>query len=213
MSDRRIGVDFDNTLVLYDLAFQNCGISRGLLPQGFAGDKDAVRAAVRALADGERHWTSLQAEVYGPRMGEAAIAPGAFSTLAALRRAGWEISVVSHKSRFAAADPGIDLRAAASRWLEQSGLLTSSGGPIAREDVFFEESRAAKIARLRALGCAAFIDDLAEVFLEAGFPVEVARYLLVLDSQRAPQGPFEVVRSWEAFGARLHSVTAAARHG
>jgi hypothetical protein len=63
MTDRRIGIDFDNTLVLYDLVFKNCGIARGLLPADFHGDKNAVRAAIRALPDGERQWTALQAEV------------------------------------------------------------------------------------------------------------------------------------------------------
>jgi hypothetical protein len=203
MTDRRIGIDFDNTLVLYDLVFRNCGIRRGLLAPDFAGDKDAVRAAIRALPDGERRWTGVQAEVYGPQMSDAEIAPGALVVLAALRRAGWRLSIVSHKSRFAAADRSIDLRAAAWRWLEASGVLDSAGGPVEREDVFFEETRAAKIARIRDLACHAFLDDLAEVFLEPDFPEEVSRYLLVLDAQRTPQGPFHVVRGWPAFGALL----------
>jgi hypothetical protein len=210
MSDRRIGIDFDNTLVLYDLVFRNCGIDRGLLPQGFRGDKDAVRSAIRALDGGERQWTALQAEVYGLRMGAAEMAPGACTVLKDLRRAGWRISIVSHKTQFAAAEPGTDLRSAAWRWLETSGLLTESAGPIDRADVFFEETRAAKIARIRALGCRGFIDDLAEVFEEPDFPADIARYLLVLDAARVPTGPFEIVRSWAAFGARLAGPSAPA---
>ncbi|HWA44559.1 MAG TPA: hypothetical protein VHA10_15190 [Hypericibacter adhaerens] len=217
MTDRRIGIDFDNTLVLYDLVFRNCGIRRGLLPPDFRGDKDAARTAIRALDDGERRWTALQAEVYGPHMAGAEMAPGALPVLAALRHAGWRIAIVSHKTQFAAADPGTDLRAAAWRWLEASALLQSAGGPIRKDDVFFEETRAAKIARIRALDCDGFIDDLAEVFLEPDFPAHVARYLLVPDARRTPQGPFDVVRSWAEFGVRLDSLPARAtmrsRHG
>ncbi len=205
MTDRRTGIDFDNTLVLYDLVFRNCGIERGLLPRDFQGDKDAVRGAIRALDGGERQWTALQAEVYGPRMAAAEMAPGAPVVLKDLRRAGWQIFIVSHKTRFAAAEPGTDLRAAAWRWLETSGLLSDDGGPIDRADVFFEDTRAAKIARIRALGCISFIDDLVEVFEEPDFPADVARHLLVLDAARSPQGPFEIVRSWAAFGARLEA--------
>lgn len=206
MTDRRIGIDFDNTLVLYDLVFRNCGIERGLLPRDFRGDKDAVRSAIRALDGGERQWTALQAEVYGLRMAAAEMAPGALTVLKGLRRAGWQISIVSHKTQFAAAEPGVDLRAAAWRWLETSGLLTDAVGPIDRAHVFFEDTRAAKIARIRALGCMAFIDDLAEVFEEPDFPADIARYLLVLDAARSPQGEFEIMRSWAAFGARLEAL-------
>ena len=215
MTDRRIGIDFDNTLVLYDLLFRNCGIRRGLLPPDFHGDKDAVRSAIRALTDGEEHWTMLQAEVYGPQMAAAEIAPDAQRVLASLRHAGWQISIVSHKSRVAAADPNTDLRAAAWAWLEASGLLAASGGPLQKQDVFFEDTRLAKIARIRALGCQAFIDDLAEVFLEPDFPTDIARYLLVPNRQRMPQGPFEIVRSWVEFGARLQPAPVAmqSRHG
>jgi hypothetical protein len=203
MTERHIGVDFDNTLVLYDLVFRDCGILRGLLPADFRGDKDAARTAIRALPDGERQWTALQAEVYGTRMWAAGIAPGALPALTALRDAGWRISIVSHKTRFAAADPHADLREAAWRWIDASGILASAGGPIGREDVFFEDTRAAKIARICALRCQSFIDDLAEVFEEPDFPADVARYLLVLDAQRKPQGRFDVVRSWAEFGTRL----------
>jgi hypothetical protein len=208
MTDRRIGIDFDNTLVLYDLVFRNCGIERGLLPPDFRGDKDRVRAVIRALEHGERQWTALQAEVYGPRMCAAEIAPGALSVLTDLRRAGWQISIVSHKTQFAAADPGTDLRSAAWRWLETSGLLATGVGPIRKEDVFFEDSRAAKIARIRAIACAGFMDDLVEVFQEPDFPADIARYLLVLDRQRTPQGRFQIVRSWAEFGANLKSPAA-----
>lgn len=213
MNDRRIGIDFDNTLVLYDLVFRNSGIKRGLLPPDFHGDKDAARSAIRALPEGERHWTALQAEVYGPQMAAAELAPDAQRVLSALHDAGWRLSVVSHKSRFAAADPSTDLRTAAWRWLEASGLLASSGGPLQEQDIFFEETRAAKIARIRALACQAFIDDLAEVFLEPDFPTDIARYLLVLDPQRMPQGPFEIVRGWVEFGTRLQPTAMQSRHG
>jgi hypothetical protein len=82
--------------------------------------------------------------------------------------------VVSHKTRHAPYDPTrTDLRAAALTWMRQKGLLRSGQGGIAPEHVFFEETRAAKIARITALRCSHFVDDLAEVFLEPAFPREV----------------------------------------
>ena len=215
MTDRRIGIDFDNTLVLYDQVFRRCGVRRGLLPDGFSGDKNAVRSAIRARPEGERQWTALQAEVYGARMEEAEMAAGAAAALASLKQAGARIFIVSHKTRFAAADPATDLRAAAWRWLDGSRLLDSDGGPIRREDVFFEETRAAKLARIGTTGCESFLDDLEEVFTEPGFPAAVARCLLVLDSGRNPDGPFQVMRSWADFAAvsAEASLPRPARHG
>jgi hypothetical protein len=197
MTDRRIGIDFDNTLALYDLAFRKYGVQRRLLPADFSGDKNAARATIRSGAGGEAAWTALQADVYGPGMAYAEIAPGAAETLGRIRAAGSRIFVVSHKTVHAAADPdGVNLREAAWRWLEESGLLR---GPIDRADVFFESTRAEKIARIARLGCHMFLDDLEEVFHDPAFPADIERHLLVLDPTRDCEGPFRVARSWREF--------------
>jgi len=200
----RPGLDFDNTIVLYDRVFQDLGRRAGLLPAGFQGDKRAVRAHVRALPGGEALWTGLQAQVYGPGIAQARPAPGLADFLGRCRAAGIVPVIVSHKTRTAAADPdGADLRECARAWMAAQGLTDPARGGIPPENIFFEETRAAKIARIRALGCTHFVDDLEELFREPDFPAGVRAFLYAPADPAPPAGPWQVVRHWREVGDAL----------
>jgi len=166
------------------------------LPVVPVGDKRALRDALRAIPDGEGHWTRVQARVYGPRLEAASPFPGAIDFIRRATAAGHELVIVSHKTPVAAADEsGYDLHAAASQWLELRGIV--GPGAISPARVYYESSRAAKIARIARLELDAFLDDLAEVFAEPEFPRHVQRWLF---SPAAPleaeRGVDRVFRSW-----------------
>ena len=61
------------------------------------------------------------------------------------------------------------------------------------ERVFFENSRAAKLARIGAVGCTHFIDDLEEMFRDPDFPARVSPILFAA-SGALPAGA--VCSSW-----------------
>jgi hypothetical protein len=88
----------------------------------------------------------------------------------------------------------VNLRTAAMRWLEQEALFDEERYGLNRGRVFFEETRDAKIARIKALGITHFIDDLEETFLEKSFPGGVAQILY------SPQPAHNGKRTWRAFG-------------
>ncbi|HEV8014450.1 MAG TPA: hypothetical protein VGP48_02895 [Stellaceae bacterium] len=167
----RIGVDFDNTLIDYDRVFLAAAKRHGLIEPSFAGTKRAIRDRIRLLPDGELRWQELQGYVYGAGIGDAVMCVGADEFLRECRRRGAEIFVVSHKTQFGHFDPQrVDLRVAALDWMTRQGFFRADSYGIARENVFFESSRADKLRRIRALGCAFFIDDLEEVFADPDFP-------------------------------------------
>ncbi|MBI3723314.1 aminoglycoside phosphotransferase family protein, partial [bacterium] len=65
--------------------------------------------------------------------------------------------------------------------------------------IFFEDTRAAKIARIRAVGCTHFVDDLEEVFLEADFPEHVERHLIIMDADdERKAGPYRMHADWSS---------------
>lgn len=193
----RIGIDFDNTLIVYDRVFAAIGRARGLLPADFRGDKRAVRSHVQALPGGEAAWTALQAAVYGPGVADAELADGALDFLKRCRSAGLAVAIVSHKTTYAVANPGgMNLRDAARAWINRHGLTDPARGGVAPEAIFFEDTRADKIARIAALGCTHFIDDLEEVFAEPDFPADIRRYLILHGAGTLPQGPFRPCRHW-----------------
>jgi len=168
----RIGIDFDNTIVDYRPIFA------AAVP-GMSAGKTSVRDALRARPDGEAEWQRLQAHVYGIAIADAPAFPGFDAFLQTARAKAAGIYIVSHKSRFAAADPeGRDLRAAASNWL--------TAHRIDVDGVYFEGTRAEKLARIADLHLTHFIDDLEDVLLDAAFPKET-RAILFEDSWDAVQ--------------------------
>ncbi len=109
----RIGIDFDNTIAGYDHVFRREAQRLGWLAPAFIGGKRRVRAAL----DGER-WMRLQGQVYGRLMPAAELLPGAESFFSRARKAGHELFIVSHKTRFGHFDGArVDLRRAALEWM------------------------------------------------------------------------------------------------
>ena len=197
----RIAVDFDNTLVSYGTMFGKTAASLGFIAPDRAPEKDAIRDLVRALDDGEAKWQRLQAIVYGAGIGEARPFDGVRPFLAAARRAGAKLFLVSHKSEFAAADPhGVNLRTAARGWMNAQNLIGDGG--FAPQDVYFESTRAEKIARVTSLNATHAIDDLIEVFAEPAFPSGVERLLFAPDGAPADTR-WTVYRQWADVTAAL----------
>jgi hypothetical protein len=193
----RIGLDLDNTLIDYDRLFGEIAAGRGLIPRDFVGTKRDVRDHVRRLPgrDGEVEWQRLQAAVYGPEILGASAAEGALEFLRLAHTSGAELSIVSHKTALATMGAQrVNLRDAARGWLRASGMLGPDAVP--EENLYFEDTRADKIARIAALRCTHFIDDLEEVFDDPTFPSNVERLLFA----KAASVPGSRHRSFASFG-------------
>lgn len=187
-----IGIDFDNTIAGYDRVFRNLALDAGLVEPGFSGGKVAVRAALRALPDGEIQWQGLQGQAYGARMADAELIDGVARFLSRCRAQGVPVVIVSHKTEYGHHDPArVSLRQAALRWMEAEGFFSPQGFGLARGAVHFESTRPEKVARIAALGCTHFIDDLPEVFNEPGYPQQAQAFLL---SEKPEDVPFWVRR-------------------
>lgn len=175
----RIGLDFDNTIVCYDALFFEVACQRQLIPQTTPKNKQAVRDAIHE-SHGNDVWTALQADVYGDLMVErAAIKDGFLAFLEAVRGTA-ELFIVSHKTKCAVARPELDLHAAATKWLQKSGL-SQQAHFVVGDNVFFEETLQAKLQRIAQLRCDIFIDDLTDVLTHDDFPKSCRGILLSAD--------------------------------
>ncbi len=192
-----IGIDFDNTIVCYDRVFHAEAVARGLVDAATPVSKDAVRNRLRA--DGlDAVWTALQGEVYGARMDRARPFPGVKAFFRRCRLAGIPVSIVSHKTRHPFVGPRYDLHAAANHWLVREGFFDADGAGMAPEAVFFETTLDAKLARIGALGCTHFIDDLPELLFAPDFPRDVVPVLFrPADAGALPDAGMDVIRSWD----------------
>jgi len=171
-----VGIDLDNTIISYDRLFLQEARLRGFVPDDFVGTKREVRDRIRLLPDGEIEWQRLQARVYGPAIGGAVVAEGAIDFVERLRSQGAAVSIVSHKTAFSSlSESPVNLRDAARGWLRESGIIAPDR--VAEGNLYFEDTRADKIARIAELRCTHFIDDLEEVFDDPAFPAGVERML------------------------------------
>src|SRR3989338_7233328 len=149
---RRIGVDFNNTIICYDDVMHQAAVQQGLVPSSCRMSKHAIRDMVRQLPHGEQAWQHLQGVVYGVRIHEARLIEGVQEFFQLCKRRHVPVHIVSHKTTFGPEDEGItNLRAAALGWMEAQGFFEESGLGISTDDVYFESTRHDKIERIKAL--------------------------------------------------------------
>ena len=157
-----LGLDFDNTLVRYDKLFHKLALEKDLIDESLPADKTAIRDYLRSQAQDEQ-FTLLQGEVYGLRILEAEPAEGMLKALSELHQRGIPMVLVSHKTRTPYKGPAYDLHQAAWNWLQKHGFFTPGGLAWSQDQVFFEESKQAKVDRIKSQECSHYIDDLPEI--------------------------------------------------
>ena len=194
-ADLHIGVDFDNTIVRYDELFHRLALEEELIPGSLRADKTTIRDHLRAV-NREDRWTAMQAIVYGKRMSDAAAFPGVFEFFKGCARKNVRVSIISHRTRQPIVGEPFDLHAAAFGWLQMNGVV----GPVPAERIFFEETRAAKVARVRQEGCTHFIDDLPEFLAEPLLPALERILFDPAGTARAEPG-MKIASSWDEIRA------------
>jgi hypothetical protein len=190
-----VGIDFDNTIVCYDGLFYEAAVSREMIPVDTSPAKVAVRNFLRA-AGRENDWTELQGLVYGQEIKRALPFDGAAEFLALCRDEQVTVNVISHRTKQPFTGPAIDMHQAGRDWLDAQHWFTDAAHGLDRERVFFEETKANKLARIAATGCDLFIDDLPELLSEPAFPSGVERVLFDPHAIRLNERRFKRVGSW-----------------
>lgn len=200
----RIGIDFDNTIAGYDGVFGPVARELGLITDGIGGSKNQIHDALWNREDYEQAWQRLQGQVYGKFMGRAKMMDGVDRFLADCRDRRETVFVVSHKTEFGHQDSDcVNLRDAALAWMTDHGFFDAAGFAIPKKNVFFEATRREKIARIAALDCTYFIDDLEEIFLDEAFPVGVKGVLYGPRTELGTDAPFEAFDHWDGISEAI----------
>ncbi len=199
MRERRIcGVDFDNTIVTYDELLAAIAHERGLLDSVIPATKRMIRDKIRRLPDGEIEWQKCQALLYGSRIREARLSDGVSAFFQLCRAHEIPVYIISHKSEYSRYDAtGTNLRDAAVGWMAAHNFFGPGGFGLTRDVVYFAGTRQEKTARLTALRCTDFIDDLEETFLEESFPANVRRILYEPGRESPPPAGVKLMKSWQ----------------
>jgi hypothetical protein len=198
-----IGIDFDNTIVSYDNLFHKVALEQNLITPDVARNKVAVRDHLRR-AGKEQVWVEMQGYVYGARMPEAEIFQGFIDFVLRARAVGHRTTIVSHKTRTPFAGPQYDLHEAARAWIYTH--LTMAGESLFEEpQFFFELTKDAKFARIQALACDVFVDDLPEILLAESMPSKIRKILFDPESNHVTVDgeDLQSVTTWEQVGMLL----------
>ncbi len=170
-----IGIDFDNTIVIYDDVFYKYASNLSLILPNVAKNKQVIRDAIRLLPEGNKKWTELQGLVYGYYMDEAKLAEGFEKFLKECYTHSIKISIISHKTFYPAMGPRVNLHEAARRWIENKSFFSKY--ELSENDIIFEENLEGKLNQIKTRGCTHFIDDLPEVLFHVNFPSNVGKIL------------------------------------
>ena len=159
---KKLGLDFDNTLIDYDEVFFQLALEKNLIPPSINKDKKSVR---KFFIDNniEDEFINLQGEVYGLKVLEAKQSLGMFEALRSLKNDNYELIIVSHKTKYPYSGKKYDLHKAASNWLEVNKFFDQNGLAMKRENVYFEITKEDKISRIEQLDISFYIDDLQSI--------------------------------------------------
>jgi hypothetical protein len=170
----RIGIDFDNTIACYEGVFHKAALERGLISTHLPASKNAVRDYLNGSGRKDE-FTLLQGYVYGARMDLVSPYPGLVEFLHRARSERHQMFIISHKTRHPILGPPHDMHAAAHGFLKAKTLSGPSG--VATDNIYFEVTKAEKVARIVGLHCDVFIDDLPEILSTPGLSSTMRRIL------------------------------------
>jgi len=170
---RLIGLDLDNTVIDYSLAYRELASLFELSEE--CNTREQIRAKLRRSSDDDEEWQRFQTLLYTDGLEFATPAHGLLELLEACRMMGVRVAIISHKT---AAGParfgGRDLRSPSLKWLSHHRITP---GLVPNAGVSFHTSASEKVARIAQLRPTLFVDDLEEILLHCDFPSGVERIL------------------------------------
>jgi len=176
---KRIGVDLDNTIIDYSLAYEVIG--RQFEFETVLLDRESIRTYLQLQGDGIE-WQRFQSLLYTEGLINAQPANGVREFFELCRLLQIEVSIVSHKTIQTPIFFGArNLRQPAIEWLEEHLLVSNL---VDSDHLHFCSTQLEKVYTINELGCELFVDDLLEVLVNPELSSEICRVLYVGESTK-----------------------------
>jgi len=168
----RIGLDVDNTLIDYSLAFALAAEKQGLKTKS----RNGLRRQLRISEDGERLWQKIQSWVYSEGLEYASLSLGALEVISTWVSQGHHVFLISHKkeSQKSKESSAISVRDLSRQFLSSQGLPPQLLGD---QSLSYHPTRDSKVERIRSVTLDYFVDDLPEVLEHKLFPTSTVGLL------------------------------------
>jgi hypothetical protein len=191
-----VGFDFDNTIINYTNSFIKLSRKKNLVPEDKNKDKISIRNYLREK-NIEDQWTILQGEVYGKNIMDAEIYKDVLEAFEYLLKNNIKIKIISHKTKYPYIGEKVDLRLSAFRWIEDRILNKIQNRNFSKSDIFFENTIAEKINKIKELSCDIYVDDLPEILDQ--LPKKIQKILFSPIYNIQENYNFKVMKSWSEF--------------
>ena len=186
----KIGIDLDNTIICYDVAFQLAAKKFGLFLNGDGYSKKNLRDCIRQKKGGEVQWQRLQSHVYGEGIDNAHVFTGFHRFLWRCNQSGIEVEIVSHKTEYGHFDEDkISLREKANTFL--SNNLIDNNFLIV-DKITYTNTKDEKLDYIKSNNFDFFIDDLIEIIEELTL---ISDYQSILFSSKISKN-VKSIESW-----------------
>ncbi len=167
-----IGLDLDNTIINYDLAFYKSAIKEKFLDKKYKQKKkEKIKDIVTSFSEDD--WTELQGIVYGDNINYAKINTGFKNFLRFCIKNNYKVIIISHKTKYPIIGKKTNLHNIALKFLKTK----INEKIILNKNIFFEKTIEKKLERINKCNCDYFIDDLSKILKNKNFPKETKRIL------------------------------------
>lgn len=187
----KIGIDFDNTLVKYNLIFDR--IAKDLKLKNDRNSKKVIKDYFINNRGEIELWKATQAFVYGDRIKEAYFLPDFVDFYQFLIAHNIDLYIISHKTEFAHfKERKVSLHNAAKSWIDKNLSFLN------KENIFFENTEIKKVGRIKSLNLDYFVDDLTNILNHKNFPVGVKKVLMIdiKDDIPVKRENYLIVQNW-----------------
>jgi hypothetical protein len=166
----RIGFDFDNTIVDYDLVFTQ--IANELNLEYLDSPKNSIKKYYEVELGQPNSWKKIQFKVYCELISKITPSEKFITFLNWLIDNKHDIFIVSHKTQnIKINNKNLNLRQPAKKWIEKNIPIFN------KERIFFESSAIEKIRKIKSLNLDFFVDDLITILNHRQFPLITKKIL------------------------------------
>ena len=194
----KIGLDLDNTIINYNIAFYSLAKEKMLIEENFPRNKIKIREFLNKN-NKDKIFTKLQGEVYGKEISRAHIYEGFREFILSLDKTKTTVFIVSHKTKYPVIGERVNLHEKAIQFLSKEKILDNS--IIKQKNIFFEDSIEKKINRINKLNLDLFIDDLPKVLKHKKFSKSTKKILIDYEGLHKKYQGF-IVNEWNEIFAQ-----------
>ena len=204
MPQLHIGLDFDNTIVLYDDIFYTYSLEKGYISPKTKKSKKAVREAL-IKQNKEYLFTEIQGLIYGKLIENTSVQEGFLDSLIKLRKLNYKISIISHKTKYPIRGQKYNLHQSALNWLKKNKILNNKDLNIYEKDIYFEETVEKKIDRIEKIKCTHYVDDLEKILEKLNDKIIKIQYINHFEKKDNFKKYFYYLSSWGDFEKLIKS--------